>query len=387
MGVDVLWFMPIHPIGIEKRKGTLGSYYAVQDYQAVNPEFGTVDDFKKLVKTAHKNDLKVILDWVPNHTAWDNVWFKPYPDYYERDDKGNFFSPFDWTDVVSLNYKSQTMREDMIAALKYWVDECDIDGYRMDVAGEVPDNFWAEAYSQVNKVKDNLFWLAEAERKEHIASFDAYYGWEFHQLINKIAKGERTANALDSFYTKHNVKFPVNFWSMNFTSNHDENTWNGTEYERMKGGAQTFAVLCYTVAGIPLIYNGQESAFKRRLAFFEKDQIDWAGYDLSTFYKTLNDAKHKNVALWNGELGGRTTKIGNSNEKAVYSFIREKDGNKVVVILNLTDQPQKVKLKGSAFAGNYKDIFSIDKKITTTLKGNQALELEAWSYQVLVKEK
>lgn len=385
LGVDIIWLMPIHPIGSEKRKGTLGSYYAVKDYEAVNPEFGNVDDFKKLVKTAHKNNLKVILDWVPNHTAWDNIWFKPYPDYYERNEKGDFYSPFDWSDVVSLNYKSQTMREDMIKALKFWIKECDIDGYRMDVAAEVPDNFWEEVYPQLNKIKP-VFMLAEAERKEHISYFDAYYGWDFLKKINQIAAGQTTANALDTFYTKHNTKYPASFWSMNFTTNHDENSWNGTEYERMKAGAKTFAVLTFTVPGIPLIYTGQESAFNRRLAFFEKDQIDWGSYELTSFYKTLTDAKHKNVALWNGELGGRTTKIANTTEKAVYAFTREKDGNKVVVILNLTDKAQKTKLKGSTFTGDYKDIFSENKKEITALKPNQTFELGAWEYKVLVKE-
>jgi glycosidase len=268
LGVDVVWLMPVHPIGVAERKGTLGSYYAISDYKAINPEFGTMDDFKAFVARAHELGLKVIMDWVANHTSPDALW-SGNRDWYRRDSLGNFLVMFDWTDIAPLDYTKPDMREAMTDAMLFWVRETGIDGYRCDVAHEVPVDFWEDAVAQLQNVRPDIFMLAEAEKPElNRRAFDAYYGWELHHIMNGIARGERRADTLWTFYKTLQSRFPEGSVSLNFTSNHDENSWNGTEFERMGDAAPAMAALSYLVPGMPLIYNGQEVGFDRRLAFF-----------------------------------------------------------------------------------------------------------------------
>ena len=275
LGVKILWIMPIYPIGEENRKEGLGSYYSIKDYRGINPEFGNAEDFKKLVDEAHKNGIYVILDWVANHTAWDHPWVKQHPDWYEQDKNGKMHSPYDWSDVVALNFDNKEMRKQMIADMKYWLDDFKIDGFRCDMAHEVPTDFWNEAKPQLANGRE-IFMLAETEKPELLANdaFDAAYGWEIHHIMNDIAKGKKNVSAIDAYMDSIPKKWQADDYKLLFTSNHDENSWAGTEYERMGDAVETFAALTYTLPGIPLIYNGQEEDFNRRLKFFVKDSID-----------------------------------------------------------------------------------------------------------------
>jgi len=275
MGVDILWLMPIHPIGVENRKGSLGSYYAISDYKAVNPEFGTLNDFKQLVKSAQALDMKIIIDWVANHSSPDNVWVKQgHKDWYTLDSLGRLQPTIgtDWWDVADLNYDNKEMRKEMISSMKYWLTEANIDGFRCDVASWVPIDFWVDARKELDATK-KVFMLAEAEEVEMHKAFDMTYGWNLHHIMNDVAKGKKDVTAFYN-YAKDN-KHPKSAYRMNFTSNHDENSWNGTEMERMGESRFAFAVFAATFEGMPLVYNGQETSLDRTLKFFEKDSIDW----------------------------------------------------------------------------------------------------------------
>lgn len=383
MGVNIIWLMPVNPIGIKNRKGTLGSYYAVKDYLAINPEFGTKDDFRALVKKSHELGMYVIIDWVANHTAWDNNLITEHPDWYTYDSTGKVLPPVpDWTDVADLNYDKKELREYMTNALIYWVKEADIDGFRCDVAGMIPVGFWNEAVPKIKAVKP-VFMLAEWETPEmHDTAFDMTYSWDVYHLMNEIAKGKKTADVLDSLLSKESAKYPADAYRMRFTTNHDENSWNGTETERMGDAAQTFAVLCYTIPGMPLIYSGQESAFNRRLKFFDKDIIDWSNFPLAGFYTTLNKLKKENPALANGSTGGEMIKVNSDNDKNVYAFLRKKDNNSVFIMLNLSPVEQKATLKGKTYAGDYEILFE-NKDIH--FDGSLVVTLKPWEYRVYFK--
>ena len=322
LGIDILWIMPIYPIGEKNRKGTMGSYYSVRDYYSVNPEHGTLNDFIELVKKIHKMGMYVILDWVPNHTSWDNKLTIDHPEWYKKDSLGNFVPPVpDWSDVIHLDYNSEGLRKYMIEALKYWIQKTDIDGYRCDVAHMIPTDFWNEARVELDKVKP-VFMLAEAEIPEHHdEAFDMSYAWEFYHIMNEIVRGKKTALDVDAYFEKTDSTYPKDAYRMYFTSNHDENSWNGTVKERLGEGAKAFTVLTFTVPGMPLIYSGQEADLNKRLEFFEKDVIEWKDHDLSDFYSVLINLKKKNKALWNGEHGGNMTRVHTSNDQAIFSFI------------------------------------------------------------------
>jgi glycosidase len=385
MGVDVVWLMPIHPIGIKNRKGSLGSYYAVKDYKAVNPEFGSMDDFKKLVKSVHDLDMKIIIDWVANHSSPDNVWVdQGHKDWYTLDSAGNLQPTLgtDWWDVADLNYDNKEMRKAMIDAMKFWVSETNIDGYRCDVAGWVPLDFWNDARKELDKVKP-VFMLAEDEgEKLHTEAFDVTYAWELHHVMNKIAKGTMNADSVIAYFERENKRFPKDAYRLNFTSNHDENSWNGTEFERLGGGVEAFAVFAATIYGMPLIYNGQESSFNRRLKFFEKDEIDWSNYDKEKFYTALFAFKKQNPALWNGAYGSFPTFVKTDNPNVLICE-RKKDSNSVVIILNLTSEKQTFTVNLSSLSGDYKKYLSGSK--VKIKKGLTKGKLKSWEYQILYK--
>jgi glycosidase len=382
LGVDILWFMPINPIGEKNRKGKLGSYYSVKDYKAVNPEYGTMADFKAMVKEIHKLGMYVIIDWVPNHTSWDNKWTVNHPEYYSRDSSGKFLPPHgtDWTDVIQLNYQNKALRNEMINCLKFWIDSANIDGYRCDFAVGVPTDFWNEARFELDKVKP-VFMLAEAEQPDHqYKAFDAGYGWEFHHLMHNVAKGEKTVADIDAYFAKDSMTYAKNAIHMYFTTNHDENSWNGTEYEKFGDGSKAFAVLYYTVPGMPLIYSGQEAGLNKRLLFFEKDTINWdTNKELAAFYKSLNRLKKEQSALWNAENGARMKRIKTNNDSKVFAFMRENEKGKVLVILNLTKDKVNLKLETNDNFSNLKNYFN------KTNFSNKELELKPWEYQVFVK--
>jgi glycosidase len=379
MGVDILWFMPIQPIGTEKRKGTLGSYYSIQDYTGINPEFGSLEDFKALVTEAQDMGFIVILDWVANHTSWDAVWMEEHPEWYTTDSAGNMVSPYDWSDVADLNYENDEMRAEMIKAMKFWVEEVNIDGFRCDVAHEVPMDFWNSAKDSLDKVKD-VFMLAESDEPEmHHDAFHMTYGWGFHSLTNAIAKGEKNADSIETFLEKDAARYETEDFRMNFTSNHDENSWNGTVFERYGDGALTYAVLVSTIQGMPLIYSGQEAGLDRRLEFFEKDSIDWSDIKFEDFYTSLLKLKKENSALWNGAYGAKAERINIDNTENVYAFLRRDDRNMVAVFLNLSGEDQEFNLAENTIAGPYKDYFTGEEY---EVSPDQSFALEPWGYRV-----
>ncbi len=391
LGVDILWIMPINPIGIVDRKipdgykESLGSYYSVKDYKGINPEFGTEADFKALVTKAHEMGFKVIVDWVANHSSRDNAWITEHPDWYVQDSTGKILAPFDWTDVAKLNYKNNDMRAAMIDAMKYWVVNCDIDGFRCDVAGEVPVDFWDTCRVELEKVKP-MFMLAENEDHPELCAkaFDMNYGWTMHSTMHKVAQGKDSVVQISRQVIKMDSILPKNAFQMNFITNHDENSWNGTAAEKFGAGENAFAVLTYTLPGMPLIYSGQEAGLNKRLKFFTKDTIDFKVADYSPFYKKLNALKHGSEALWNPPYGGIFEQVKNTEPTKVLSFIREKGDSRVVVIVNLSNEKVTVNLKGDKADGEYKDVFSnADFTINST---NLNLTLEPWGYWVMEKK-
>lgn len=380
MGIDILWLMPIHPIGIENRKGSLGSYYSVKDYFDVNPEFGTKEDFKNLVTKAHELGMYVILDWVANHSSWDTKQIKSNPDYYTKNDKGEIIAPIaDWRDVADFNYDNPEMRKFMLDALKYWVTDFNIDGYRCDVAGMVPIDFWNQARYELDQIKP-VFMLAEANEAEmHDFAFDMTYAWDMHFLWNEIAQGKKGIGDLVNLIEAEKVKYPAHAYHMNFTSNHDENTWKGTVFERLGDAVKTFAVLSVTMPGMPLVYSGQEACLDKRLRFFDKDTIDWTlNCELDELYTTLLKLKKENQALWNGDFGGELVRISTSADDKIFAFVREKEGNKVVSIFNLSAEKVDFTINYESDMAGFNDLF------TNTLYTTK-LSIEPWGYMVFKK--
>ena len=337
LGVDVLWLMPMYEIGTEGRKGTLGSYYAISDYKKVNPEFGTMEDFQSLLDAAHKLGFKVILDWVANQTAPDNVWMTEKPaDFYERDAEGNAIWEYDWTDTRSLNYENEEVWWAQDDAMRFWLEK-GVDGFRCDAAGEVPAEFWYGILPKMNKDYPDIYLLAEAERDnlaDPTVTFDANYAWELHHLLNSLAKGAKSVTDLKEYVARDAARFPKEAFRLTFTSNHDENSWSGTEFEREGSAWDACAVLCFTLPGSqPLIYTGQEIGLSRRLKFFEKDPItEWPDNSYTSFWKTLVNLKHNNPALKAGERGGDIVWL--EAPEGVVAFSREVKGNKVIVLAN-----------------------------------------------------
>ena len=337
LGVDILWLMPMYRIGVEGRKGTLGSYYAIADYCSVNPEFGTMEDFEHLLAAAHKQGFKVILDWVANQTAPDNIWMTEKPaEFYERDSLGNAIWEYDWTDTRSLNYECKEVWAAQDEAMRFWLKK-GVDGFRCDAAGDVPAEFWYGILPKMNADYPDIYLLAEAERDnlaDPTVTFDANYAWELHHMLNGMAQGSRTVQELKDYVARDAARFPKEAYRLMFTSNHDENSWAGTELEREGAAAEACAVLCFTLpTGQPLIYTGQEIGLSRRLEFFEKDPItDWSDNEHTEFYKKLVAMKHNLHVLDAGEKGGPIEWI--DAPGGVVAFSREGSGNKVVVVAN-----------------------------------------------------
>ena len=382
MGIDLLWLMPVNPIGIKNHKGKLGSYYSVRDYKAINPDYGNMDDFKQLVAAVHALGMKIIIDWVPNHSSWDNALTKTHPEYYMKDSLGGFLSAFDWTDVIRFDYKNPGLRHYMIETMEWWYKETGIDGFRCDVAHMVPVDFWDECRAALDSIRP-VFMLAEADQPFlHKKAYDATYDWKFYHVMNEIAKGRMNARAVVDHFNWVDTTYPGDSYLMQFTSNHDENSWNGTEYERLGEGAKTFAVLCATLPDMLLIYNGQESAFNRRLKFFEKDSITWGKYELKDFYKTLIMLKKNNKAIWNGN-GGRPEWIETNQDTTVLAFERIRDNDAVLVVANLSARPVDAVLKEPAMKGEFTEIFSGKK---TSIDEKTRFSLKPWEYLVFTNQ-
>lgn len=371
-GIDILWIMPLHPIGVLDRKGELGSYYSVKDYYAVNPEFGDTESFKHFLNAAHEKGFKVVLDWVANHTSRDAVWIEQHPDWYLKDSLGNIATLYDWTDTANLNYDNTELRAAMIEAMKYWV-EMGVDGYRCDVAAEVPTDFWNECFAELRKANPDLFFLAESEKPENqMDAFDAYYTWDQMNTWYALAKGEIDADSLANFYVgyqdRHNM--PENTIPMNFTSNHDQNSWSGTDAELYGDAVKQFVVLSFIVPGMPMVYSGQEASLDHRLQFFVKDTIDWANdkYQMNELFKSLDALREKHACLWAQPWGGLMAILPSDHPEQIFAFEREAEGDLCLAMFNFSNEEVTFKVdnhlatKDNQFtlpAHGYHIIFSI----------------------------
>ena len=380
MGVGILWFMPLHPIGVLNRKGGLGSYYSVRDYLALNPEHGDFDEFRNLVDRIHEMEMYVLIDWVANHSAWDNPLAVEHPEWYTRDTAGNFVPPVpDWSDVIDFDYDSPGLRRYMTEALRFWIERAGVDGYRCDVAGMVPVEFWNAARPELQRLKP-VFMLAEWETPElHERAFDATYSWELYRAMNGIAAGAKGLSAIDSLLSREAEDFPPGAIRLRFTSNHDENSWNGTVFERLGPGAAAFAVLSFTVEGMPLIYGGQEAGLDRRLQFFDKDPIEWREHPFEELYSGLLALKRRNPALWHGGRGGGMRRILTDRDPRVYAFVRELGEHAVLAVLNLSSDKLRVTFGDRRLEGRFREVFRGD---TIHPASAVELELEAWDYRV-----
>ena len=386
MGVDIIWLMPIHPIGEKNRKGGLGSYYSVKDFRGINPEFGTMQDFKNLVNKIHSMGMYVIIDWVGNHSAWDNPLATTHPHWYTKTRSGNFQPTpwYDWDDVIDFDYDNPDFRKYMTESLKFWVKEANIDGYRADVAGFIPVVFWENARAELDQIKP-VFMLAEWESRDlYKKSFDMTYSWTlFDKLKDATTQNKGIAGLVE--YLSHDVNsVPKNAYRMVFTDNHDMNSWNGTPQKNFGDGLKTSIVFTGVVNGMQLCYSGQEAGLNRSLKFFDKDPIEWKDHENEVLFSKLFHLKHENQALWNGKYGGEMIRVVNDHQDRVVSFYREKNQDAVLPIFNFSDKTVEVNLDTQYFQGKYRELFT-EKNFD--IKEKTMLNLEPWSYLVLVKGK
>lgn len=389
LGVDILWIMPVQPIGKVNRKGPLGSPYSIADYTAINPEYGSADDFRRVVDEAHRLGMHVILDWVANHTAFDNRWVYEHRGWYvlrpdgsisnARDNEGH---ETDWTDVAELNYDNPDMRREMIADMRWWLENMHIDGFRCDVALGVPMDFWNDARRELAAVRPDIFMLAEAESPVLYSAFDMSYGWEFHHLLNELAQGKQGTEALDQYLAQQRATYPPDAYRMYFTSNHDENAWNGTEFERMGTNMFPAFVLAATMqSSMPLLYTGQEVSNRKRLRFFDKDTVNWNGPSLAPFYHSMFELKHGEEALANGAWGGAQASLTTDGGSRVYAFSRNRGASRVVVAVNFGDTAVTARYDGLRQPGSYIDWFTRD---TARLDSSGRIGIPAHGYRVFV---
>ncbi len=384
LGADILWLMPIHEIGQKNRKGTLGSPYAVKDYYSVNPEFGRLADLKHFVQAAHELGMYVILDFVPNHTAWDSVLAGEHPDWFSRNWKGDFHPTpwWDWSDIIDLDYSKLEVREYVSAAMQYWVRETDIDGYRCDVAGFVPTDFWNVLRKELDAIKP-VFMLAEWEARDlHAEAFDMTYAWTWYDTMLNIAKGEWDVSHLFIYYSWNEKAYPFDIMRMLFVSNHDKNAWNGTQFEQFGDTTEAVIALSVVSEGVPLVYNSQEAGEPKRLSFFEKDPIEWKEHPIGALYKKLFALKKKNTALWNAHWGARMIHVPNSAPLKVFSFVRQNEKDKIFAVFNFSTELQNVTFEESLFHGRYTEYISGQP---AELSAASKIELQPWDYRIFVK--
>jgi glycosidase len=383
MGVHTLWFMPVTPIAQKNKKGSMGSYYAASDYTSINPEFGTLEDFKSLVNEAHTRGFKVIIDWVANHTGWDHVWTKRHPDYYKTDPAtGDFKKASGMDDIIELDFGNPALRKAMIDAMKFWIEETSIDGFRCDLAFWVQLDFWLEAKKELEKVKP-LFWLGELDPLEHadyMQVFDAAYSWTWMHKTEEFYKQHLPVKLLDGILHNYEQIPGMKAW---FTSNHDENTWNGTEYEKYGDAAKAFAVFSCTWPGVPLIYSGQELPNIKRLEFFEKDTIQWNGQcKLHDFYKTLLTLHSTHPALSADEKQASVHRLHTSDDRRLLVYIRKNEEKQVLVLLNLSGNEENLIIDDHRVKGKFKEVFSGEEK---DLTGKKSFQLKGWEYKIFEK--
>jgi glycosidase len=370
--------MPINPISKVDRKGTLGSYYAVSNYTAINPEFGTMDDFKKLVRQIHEKGMKVVIDWVPNHTGADHPWLTAHPDFYKKDSTGKAATPFDWTDTRQLDYGSHVMQDSMIASMKFWITQTNIDGFRCDVAWNVPGSFWSRCITQLRTSK-YVFMLAEGDSAYLPRSgFDAVYGWHMFHTMADIAAGKRNAQAIDSVMDESRRIYPPSTMIMQFTSDHDENSWNHADFGLFPRASHApFAVLAMTLPGVPLIYSGQEEPILRALSFFEKDTIVFNRLRRAAFYHALLDLRSRGATGFLSSF----TRLHLGRDNAVYAYLREDSLHKALVIVNLSPRPEGFYIPRKLEGHPCRDVFS-GQKFPEGVSCEQPCKIAGWGYKV-----
>jgi glycosidase len=393
LGVDILWLMPIHPIGQEKKKGTIGSPYAVRDYYGINPDYGTKEDFKKLIAEAHRRGMKVIIDIVANHTSWDSVMMKS-PEFYEHDAAGRITYPHDWSDVAELNYANPQLRRYMTDMLKYWIREFDLDGFRCDVAEEVPTDFWENARAELDKIKPDIVMLAEGHKAELLLkAFDFDYSWPLHTALTNVLQGRGRASDLRTVWEQEARAWPRRSLHLRFSDNHDERRAIARFGEP---AALAASALMFTLDGVPLVYNGMEvgdTTESGAPALFEKLPIFWPiaerRPEFPRFYKQIMTLRRSSVALRRGSLEW----LRNSDEARVLTYIRRGENEEVLVAVNLSNQPfnGSVELgKSGTFADATPDVDPplppdapaperAARKRAVTLP---ALTLDAWGYRI-----
>ncbi|WP_431258046.1 alpha-amylase family glycosyl hydrolase [Roseateles chitinivorans] len=384
LGVGILWLMPIHPIGERQRKGALGSPYAVKDFRAVNPEFGDEADLRRFIARAHALGLRVILDWVGNHTAWDNVLVEQHPEWYARDAAGRFHPTpwYDWDDIIDLDYDQPGLRRYMTETLVYWVKAFGVDGYRVDAAGLVPLDFWEEAARQMRAVKP-VFLLAEWEGRDfHARAFDATYAWTWWDALKHIVEGRTDLGPLLTYYAWARKFYPREAYRMLYTTNHDKNAWEGTEFEIFGPAVDAVTVLSFVGEGMPMLYNGQEAGNTRRLAFFERDPIVWRDdAPQGVLLKRLIALKRSHRALWNGEAGATMDPVRNDAPRQVLSFRRGEGAGRIVALFNFSAQARSVTIEGPGVAGRYADFIGGQR---VDLNAKPSIDLPAWGFRVFV---
>ena len=391
MGVKILWLMPINPISTTKSKGPLGSYYAVSDYTKVNPEFGTLEDFKALVQKAHELGIYVILDWVPGHTGWDHHWIQEKSDYYLKNRKGEIIDPIDfrtgksfgWTDVADLNYNNLEMREELRQAMVYWVKETDIDGYRIDQAYAVPPVFYDKTIEVLREIKP-VFLLAETDIYHPgginlVSKFDATYDWPGHQLSKEIAQGRRSATNYHRHIQRTNRLYGAENILVNFISNHDENSWNGTVKESYGAADHAFMAMNFTLPGMPLIYSGQEYDLNKRLRFFEKDSFPKVVGKTMELLQQLGALKNNHRALAAGTSAGSYKRINTTRDNQILAFEREKEGDTLVVVANLSKDYAQFTMP---YAGSFKRYQDFKSKL---LSPSYQYDMKPWEFWILIK--
>jgi glycosidase len=384
LGVGILWFMPVQPIGKKNRKGALGSYYSISNYTEINPEFGTLEDFKSLVKKIHDLDMKVIIDWVANHTAWDHHWTKEFPEFYSQDENGGFKAPFpEWEDVIHLNYETPELWDAMAGQMEFWVREMDVDGFRCDMAHLVPTPFWNKARAHLEKVKP-LFMLAESDNHDLLAmAFDAIYNWKLLHMLNEVASGKMTTHNLLTKINEMLDHLPKGAMQLNFTTNHDENSWKGSAIERLHYFLEPLTVISFMIPGIPLIYSGQEAGNHKRLMFFDKDEIEWKEDKMTTFFQTLITIRKNNPALWASSVKSSFQMIETNYPKMIAAFRRVFKKNEVLVVCNLSDKELTVKLKTDGNAASYQERFLHQ---SFSINEIMSLQLSPFDYRVFTKQ-
>jgi len=386
LGVDIVWLMPIHPIGEVNRKGELGSPYAVLDYRAVNPDLGTEEEFRAFIDAAHELGLKVILDWVANHSAWDNALATEHPDWYLKSPEGDFMPPqgTDWSDVIDFDYSQAGLREYMTGSLAYWVREFDVDGYRADVAGYVPLDFWETARAELDAIKP-VFMLAEWETRDlHAHAFDATYAWGWKEAMQELVASGDGAGAMRGYYAGQQTTWPDGVFRMAYTDNHDQNSWDGVASEIYGPAYETAIALSFVGPGIPLIYNGQEADLAHQLSFFGKDQIEWKTGEFDPLFRRLIALKTEQQALWNGPFGSPKVEIPNSASNDVLSFVRGEEGSRVFGVFNLSPRAVSGAFELARHHGEYVEAIS-GEDVTFGPGEADGFELAPWQYRILVE--